>query len=185
MGVKQKAGFKATDKSGGANPIAAIKNLGTNLMNTMTRANSSGLPTTATGSSMMASPLSAAAAALSGGHRVAPASATPMSHKVVIGADGRPRVLPPRPLTKAEMIQQQLKQQQAAQTKKERRGCWVWINAKTLEGALDPLFLAFSLCVSLAALAAGVYTIIRSNAFNFTVNSWNDFTQVGGKLNSD
>lgn len=57
-----------------------------------------------------------------------------MSSKVVVGANGRPRVLPPRPMTKSELIQAELKQQQAAQ-KKPRRGCWVWINAKTLEGA--------------------------------------------------
>jgi hypothetical protein len=101
-----------------------------------------------------------------------------MSSKVVVGADGRTRVLPPRPMTKSEVIQAELKQQQAVQ-KKQRRGCWVWINAKTLEGALDPLFLAFSLCVSLAALAAGIWTIIRSAPFSgITVGSWNDFTQV-------
>ena len=52
------------------------------------------------------------------------------------------------------------------------------MNAKTLEGALDPLFLAFSLCVSLSAIAAGIFSIIRSNSFNFTVNSWSEFTQV-------
>jgi hypothetical protein len=81
-------------------------------------------------------------------------------------------------MTKSELIQAELKQQQATQTK-QRRGCWAWINAKTLEGALDPLFLAFSLCVSLAALAAGIWTIIRSAAFSgITVGSWDDFTQV-------
>jgi hypothetical protein len=69
VGVKQKAGFKATDKSGGANPITAIKSLGTNLINSMSRANSGGLP----GSSVAPSPLSAAAAAMAGGQRVAPA----------------------------------------------------------------------------------------------------------------
>lgn len=74
--------------------------------------------------------------------------------------------------------QAQLKAQ-ARNKKPERRGCWLWVNAKTLEGALDPLFLAFSLCVSLAAIAAGIFTIIKSNSFNFTVNSWDDFTQVG------
>jgi len=68
---------------------------------------------------------------------------------------------------------------QAKNKQPERRGCWLWINAKTLEGALDPLFIAFSLCVSLSAMAAGIYTIIKSNSFNFTVNSWDDFTQVG------
>lgn len=68
---------------------------------------------------------------------------------------------------------------QAKNKQPERRGCWLWINAKTLEGALDPLFIAFSLCVSLSAIAAGIYTIIKSNSFNFTVNSWDDFTQVG------
>jgi hypothetical protein len=73
--------------------------------------------------------------------------------------------------------QAQLKAQ-ARNKKPERRGCWLWVNAKTLEGALDPLFLAFSLCVSLAAIAAGIFTIIKSNSFNFTVNSWEDFTQV-------
>lgn len=74
--------------------------------------------------------------------------------------------------------QAQLKAQ-AKNKQPERRGCWLWINAKTLEGALDPLFIAFSLCVSLSAMAAGIYTIIKSNSFNFTVNSWDDFTQVG------
>lgn len=73
--------------------------------------------------------------------------------------------------------QAQLKAQ-AKNKKPERRGCWMWVNAKTLEGALDPLFLAFSLCVSLSAIAAGIFTIIKSNSFNFTVNSWDDFTQV-------
>ncbi|WIA20938.1 hypothetical protein OEZ85_005279 [Tetradesmus obliquus] len=196
VGVKAKAGFKATDKSGGANPISAIKNLGSNLISSMSRAGSSGLPTTSQQSGVVASPLSAAAAAMAGGQRVVPASAwclpaamaggqrvvparpPPMSSKVVVGADGRPRVLPPRPMTKSELIQAELKQQQAAQ-KKPRRGCWVWINAKTLEGALDPLFLAFSLCVSLAALAAGIWTVIRSSAFSgITVSSWDDFTQI-------
>jgi hypothetical protein len=78
--------------------------------------------------------------------------------------------------------QAQLKAQ-AKNKKPERRGCWLWVNAKTLEGALDPLFLAFSLCVSLSAIAAGIYTIIKSNSFNFTVNSWADFTQVSRCLN--
>lgn len=67
---------------------------------------------------------------------------------------------------------------QAKNKQPERRGCWLWVNAKTLEGALDPLFLAFSLCVSLSAIAAGIYTIIKSNAFNFSVNNWDEFTQV-------
>lgn len=83
--------------------------------------------------------------------------------------------------TAAAAPQAQLKAQ-ARNKKPERRGCWLWVNAKTLEGALDPLFLAFSLCVSLAAIAAGIYTIIKSNSFNFTVNSWDDFTQVGGGM---
>ena len=61
------------------------------------------------------------------------------------------------------------------------RGCWLWINAKTLEGALDPLFLALSMAVSLAALGAGIYTIIRSKSFDFSVSNWNDFTQVRGR----
>lgn len=81
------------------------------------------------------------------------------------------------PLPPLHPPQAQLKAQ--AKTKKpERRGCWLWVNAKTLEGALDPLFLAFSLCVSLSAIAAGIFTIVRSNSFNFTINSWEDFTQV-------
>jgi hypothetical protein len=63
------------------------------------------------------------------------------------------------------------------------RGCWLWINAKTLEGALDPLFVALSMAVSLAALGAGIYTIIRSKSFDFSVSSWNDFTQVIKKYN--
>lgn len=101
--------------------------------------------------------------------------------KVVIGADGVRKVLPPRPLTAAEQIQHKIRveQQQAKISKKtKKRGCWVWINTKTLEGALDPLWLAFSLCVSLAAVAAGIYTIVKSNTFQFQVHSWNDFTQV-------
>lgn len=111
-----------------------------------------------------------------------PARPVPVAAKVVVGADGVRKVLPPRPLTPAEQIQHKIKleQQQAKASKqKEKRGCWMWINAKTLEGALDPLWLAFSLCVSLAAVSAGIYTIVKSNTFDFTVNSWSDFAQVG------
>jgi len=39
------------------------------------------------------------------------------------------------------------------------------VNAKTLEGALDPLALALSLCISLAAIGAGIYSIIKSRVF--------------------
>ena len=39
------------------------------------------------------------------------------------------------------------------------------MNAKTLEGALDPLALALSLCISLAAIGAGIYSIIKSRVF--------------------
>lgn len=102
----------------------------------------------------------------------------------MVGADGVRKVLPPRPLTPAEQIQHKIKleQQQAkASKKKEKRGCWVWINAKTLEGALDPLWLAFSLCVSMAAVSAGIYTVVKSNTFDFQVNSWSDFQQVSVK----
>lgn len=80
-------------------------------------------------------------------------------------------------LLSCKQPQAQLKAQ-ARHKNPERRGCWLWVNAKTLEGALDPLFLAFSLCISLSAVAAGIFSIIRSNSFNFTVNSWSEFTQV-------
>eukprot|EP00879_Flechtneria_rotunda_P004438 GHRR01004689.1.p1 GENE.GHRR01004689.1~~GHRR01004689.1.p1 ORF type:complete len:1077 (+),score=332.23 GHRR01004689.1:2028-5258(+) len=164
VGFKEKAGFKATDKSGSNNPIAAIQKLGSNLRNSMQRHNHD-LPTVNT------PPLAAAAVAAS------KAASGPMTQRVVIGPDGKPRVLTPKPLTQAQIIQQQLKQQEK-QKKKPKRGCWVWINAKTLEGALDPLFLAFSLCLSLAAIAAGVYTVIKSKTFDFSVNSWSDFAQI-------
>jgi ribose/xylose/arabinose/galactoside ABC-type transport system permease subunit len=59
------------------------------------------------------------------------------------------------------------------------------VNAKTLEGALDPLALAISATISAAAIAAGVFTIIRSQSFDFQVNSLADFAGVftGGRLN--
>jgi hypothetical protein len=59
------------------------------------------------------------------------------------------------------------------------------VNAKTLEGALDPLALAISASISALAIAAGVFTIIRSQSFDFQVNSWSDFAGVftGGRLN--
>lgn len=69
-------------------------------------------------------------------------------------------------------------QKPKSKPKPQARGCWLWINAKTLEGALDPLFLAISLCISLAAIAAGIYSSIKSDNYNFKVRSWIDFVQV-------
>jgi hypothetical protein len=51
---------------------------------------------------------------------------------------------------------------QPKQTDRHKR---LWINAKTLEGALDPLALSISLCISLAAVGAGIYSIIKSRVF--------------------
>jgi len=48
----------------------------------------------------------------------------------------------------------------------------LWINAKTLEGVLDPLAILISLCVSLAAVGAGIYTVIKSKVFNVRVSAW-------------
>jgi hypothetical protein len=78
-----------------------------------------------------------------------------------------------------------VRQSQEAQKRNSRRGCWLWINAKTLEGALDPLFLLFTLCVSLAGIAAGIYSIIKSKSFDFSVHNWNDFTQVREAVKDD
>lgn len=92
VGFKATAGFKATDKSGGNTAIAAIKNLGANLVNAINSgtgtANASNLPV-----SSAPSPLAAAAA---GPKPVAPP-------KVIIGPNGQ-RIVQ-RPMTQAEVMQ--------------------------------------------------------------------------------
>jgi hypothetical protein len=102
MGLKAKAGFKATDKSGGANPLTAIKNLGSNIVNTMTRAGSGQLPASA-------APPHSAAAGPPGGPRVAPLGApvrpVQVPTRVVIGPGGRPMA---RPLTKEQLLHAQV-----------------------------------------------------------------------------
>lgn len=174
VGIKAAAGFKATEKSGG--PLGAVRALGNSIAASVTRTGSAGLPT----AGAPPTPPLAAAAEAPRDIIVPP----PMARKVVVGADGRPRLLPPRPLTKAEMIQAELRREEAAASAARRRsgrGCWAWVNARTLEGALDPLFLAVTLAISGAAIAAGAYSVVRSAAFDgFTVNSWKTFTQARG-----
>lgn len=91
VGFKATAGFKATDKSGGNNAIAAIKNLGANLVNAMHGNAANGtLPITQP-------PLAAAAAAAAAPK---PPVAPP---KVIIGHNGQ-RIVQ-RPMTQAEVMQ--------------------------------------------------------------------------------
>jgi hypothetical protein len=57
--------------------------------------------------------------------------------------------------------------------------CWAWTNAKTLEGALDPLWLALSLGVSVSAIAAGATSLARSGSLTgYAVGSWREFAQL-------
>jgi hypothetical protein len=88
VGFKATAGFKATDKSGGNTAIAAIKNLGANLVNAVSgnaAASPDSLP-------VSQSPLAAAA----NPKPVAPP-------KVIIGPNGQ-RIVQ-RPMTQAEVMQ--------------------------------------------------------------------------------
>jgi hypothetical protein len=88
VGFKATAGFKATEKSGGNNAIATIKNLGTNLVNAM-----NGNSAAATDSLPVSQPPLAAAA---NPKPVAPP-------KYIIGPNGH-RVAQ-RPMTQAEVMQ--------------------------------------------------------------------------------
>ena len=61
----------------------------------------------------------------------------------------------------------------------DAEGCWAWTNAKTLQGALDPLWLALSLGVSVAAIAAGATSLARSGSLTgYTVKSWREFAEL-------
>ncbi|KAF8062642.1 VHA-F [Scenedesmus sp. PABB004] len=157
-GVKATAGFKATDKSGGdaAGPLGAIKSL-------MNRAGSGGAPGAAApgGAAAGPAPPLAAAAAAAAAPRGPPPRPPPMASKLVVGGDGRPYALPPRPLTPAEVIQAQLRARGARAAR------------RAAAAAAGP-----GLSVSAAALAAGVFSVVRSGALAVRVSSWSDFTQV-------
>lgn len=88
VGFKATAGFKATDKSGGNTAIAAIKNLGANLVNAM-----NGTAAAPADSLPVSQPPLAAAA---NPKPVAPP-------KVIIGPNGQ-RIVQ-RPMTQAEVMQ--------------------------------------------------------------------------------
>ena len=92
MGFKATAGFKATDKSGGNAAIAAIKNLGANLVSAM---NGTGTSTAAPEDSLPVSQLPVLAAAAH------PKPVAPP--KVIIGPNGQ-RIVQ-RPMTQAEVLQ--------------------------------------------------------------------------------
>jgi hypothetical protein len=69
----------------------------------------------------------------------------------------------------------------------EEDGCWAWTNATTLEGALDPLWLALSLGVSVSAIAAGATSLARSGSLTgYTVKSWQEFADLfsSGRLHA-
>lgn len=91
VGFKATAGFKATEKSGGNNAIAAIKNLGTNLVNAM-----NGNSAAAADSLPVSQPPLAAAA---NPKPVAPP-------KYIIGPNGQR--IAQRPMTQAEVMQVRL-----------------------------------------------------------------------------
>jgi hypothetical protein len=131
MGVKEKAGFKATNKLGGGAPTPA-----------------------------------AAAAAAAGITGPKPPSMPPLAAAAAAaqrpGGRGSGRG---RGRGRGGAAQHPHLPVRAGAPKPPRRGCWLWINAKTLEGALDPLALAISLAISLAAVGAGIYSIVKSCVF--------------------
>ena len=42
------------------------------------------------------------------------------------------------------------------------RRCWAWVNAKTMEFALDPIFLLLSLGISVSAIVVGCCSLLAS-----------------------